>query len=141
MEYTLRQLQEKCREKRKPLYIAVIDLTKAFDLDSRDGLFKILAKIGCPPTLQSIIQSSHEDMKRTIVYDGSTSQTFDIRKGMKQGCVKLFWIFFTVTLKHAFKTATEGIYLRTGFDGKLFNVSRLKAKTQSMGGVSRISCL
>ena len=31
-----------------PLYVAFIDLTKAFDLVSRAGLLKILAKIGCP---------------------------------------------------------------------------------------------
>ena len=37
----LRQLQEKCREQRQPLFIAFIDLTKAFDLVSMDGLFKI----------------------------------------------------------------------------------------------------
>ena len=63
MIFSLRQLQEKCREQGKPLYVAFIDLTKAFDLVSRDGLFKILAKIGCPPTLLSIVKSFHDDMK------------------------------------------------------------------------------
>ena len=38
MIFSLRQLQEKCREQGKPLYVAFIDLTKAFDLVSRDGL-------------------------------------------------------------------------------------------------------
>ena len=55
MVFSVLQLQEKCREQKKPLFIAFIDLTKAFDLVSRDGLFKILAKIGCPPKLLSII--------------------------------------------------------------------------------------
>ena len=50
MIFSLRQLREKCREQGKTLYVAFMDLTKAFDLVSRDGLFKILAKIGCPPT-------------------------------------------------------------------------------------------
>ena len=40
MIVSLRQLQEKCREQHMPLYIAFIDLTKAFDLVSRDGLFR-----------------------------------------------------------------------------------------------------
>ena len=53
MIFSLRQLQEKCREQGKPLYVAFIDLTMAFDLVSKDGLFKILAKISCPPTLLS----------------------------------------------------------------------------------------
>ena len=133
MIFSRRQLQEKCREQRQPLFVAFIDLTKAFDLVSRDGLFKILPKIGCPPKLLSIIRSFHEDMKGTVVSDGSTSATFNIRSGVKQGCVlapTLFGIFFVVMLKHAFGPAAEGIYLRTRTDGKLFNLSRLRAKTK-----------
>ena len=49
MVFSVRQLQEKCREQRKPLYLAFIDLTKAFDLVSRDGPFALLQRIGCPP--------------------------------------------------------------------------------------------
>ena len=49
---------------------AFIDLTKASDLVSRGGLFRILAKSGCPPTLLGIIQSFHED---TDVLPGTTS--------------------------------------------------------------------
>ena len=45
MVFSLRQLQEKCREQQMPLYIAFIDLTKAFDLVSRDGLFQILQRL------------------------------------------------------------------------------------------------
>lgn len=133
MVFSLRQLQEKCREQRQPLYIAFIDLTKAFDLVSREGLFSILSKIGCPPKLLSIIRSFHDDMQGTVVFDGSSSEAFDIRSGVKQGCVlapTLFGIFFAVLLKHAFGLATEGIYLRTRSDGKLFNLSRLRAVTK-----------
>ena len=100
MIFSLRQLQEKesyiCREQGKPLDVAFIDLTKAFDLVSRDGLFKILAKIGCPPTLLSIVKSFHDNMKGTVLYNGATSDPFNILSGMKQGCVlapTLFGIF------------------------------------------------
>ena len=55
MIFTIRQLQEKCREQRKPLYIAFVDLTKAFDYVSRDGLFKMLRKIGCPPSCSALL--------------------------------------------------------------------------------------
>ena len=58
MVSSLHQLQEKCREQWMPLYIAFIDLTKAFDLVSRDGLFKALCKIGCPPRLHSLSPST-----------------------------------------------------------------------------------
>jgi hypothetical protein len=42
MLFSLGQLQEKCRKQHKPLFIAFIDLTKAFDLVNREGLFKTL---------------------------------------------------------------------------------------------------
>ena len=100
---------------------------------SRDGLFKILAKIGCPPTLLSIMKSFHDNMKRTIVYDGATSDPFNNFSGLKQGCIlahTLFGIFFATLLKHAVGKSTESIYLRTRSDGNLFKLSRLRAKAR-----------
>ena len=38
MILTDRQLQEKCQEQNVDLYITFVDLTKAFDTVSRDGL-------------------------------------------------------------------------------------------------------
>lgn len=133
MIFSLRQLQEKCREQRKPLYIAFIDLTKAFDLVSRSGLFILLEKIGCPPKLLNIIRSFHDDMKSTVQIDGATSDAFPILSGVKQGCVlapTLFGIFFSLLLDHAFKSAIDGVYLCTRSDGGLFNLARLRAKTK-----------
>ena len=83
MIFWLRQLQEKCREQGKPLYVAFIDQTKAFDLVSRDGFFKILAKIGCAPTTLSIMKFFYHDMKGKVMYDGATSNPFDILSDVK----------------------------------------------------------
>ena len=66
MIFSLCQLQEKCREQNQPLHLALIDLTKAFDLVSRDGLFKMLPLIGCPPKLLSIVRSFHDGMMSTV---------------------------------------------------------------------------
>ncbi|KAK4321913.1 hypothetical protein Pmani_007295 [Petrolisthes manimaculis] len=73
-------------------------------------------------------------MKGTVIFDGLASAEFNIRSGVKQGCISaptLFGIFFAVMLKNAFGPATEGIYLRTRTDGKLFNLSRLIPKTKT----------
>ena len=116
MIFSLRQLQEKCREQNMPLYVAFIDLTKAFDLIGRDGLFKVLQRIGCPPKLQNLIESFQSNLKGTVQFNGGSSEPFDIRSSVKQGCVlapTLFGIFFGLVLKHAFGSATEAIYLRT----------------------------
>lgn len=133
MIFAVRQIQEKCREQQLPLHMAFIDLTKAFDLVSRRGLFQLLERIGCPPQLLSIVTSFHEDMNGTVSYDGQTSESFGIRSGVKQGCVlapTLFGIFFSLLLSAAFKDSEEGIHLHTRSDGKLFNLARLKAKTK-----------
>ena len=140
MVFSLRQLQEKSREQNLPLYIAFIDLTKAFDLVSRDGLFKALEKIGCPPKLHSMIESFHSNMKGTVQFNGNLSEDFEIRSGVKQGCVlapTLFGIFFALVLRHAFGTSQEGVYLRTRSDGKLFNLARLRAKTKVLETIIR----
>ncbi|KAL8599288.1 hypothetical protein ACOMHN_008003 [Nucella lapillus] len=130
MIFSLRQLQEKCREQRRPLFI---DLTKAFDLVSRAGLFTLLQKIGCSPKLLRMITSFHEDMKGTVQYDGSSSSPFPIKIGLKQGCVlasTLFGILFSLLLRYAFRQSEEGIYLHTRSDSSLFNLAPLHAKTK-----------
>ena len=133
MIFSLSQLQEKYREQTLSLYIAFIDLTKAFDLVSRSGLFRLLQRIGCPPKLLKIITSFHEEMQDTAQFDGSSSEPFPIKSGVKQGCVlapTLLGILFSLLLGYAFKGNEEGAYIHTRSDGSLFNLSRLRAKTK-----------
>ena len=116
-----------------PLYVAFIDLTKAFDLVSRKGRFRLLENIGCPPKLRIMVVSFHENMNGTFVYDGSTSEPFPVCSDAKQGCVlvpTLFGIFFSLLLSYAFASSSDGIYLHTRSDGKLFNLARMRAKTK-----------
>jgi hypothetical protein len=116
-----------------PLYIAFIDLTKAFDLVSRRGLFKLLKKVGCPSRLLAVITSFHQNTQCTVCFNGATSEAFPVSSGVKQGCVlapTLFAIFFSVLLQYAFKDCSEGVYIHTRANGKLFNIKRLRAKTK-----------
>ena len=131
MVFSVRQLQEKCREQQMPLYIAFVDLTKAFDLVSRSGLLVLLQKVGFPPKLFSIIRSFHSGTNATVQFHGSSSEPFIILSGVKQGCVlapTLFGMFFSLLLKYAFGSSTEGVYLHTRSDGGLFKPARLKSK-------------
>ena len=43
----------------------------------------------------------------------------------------LFGIFFSLLLKHAFKSSTDGIYLHFRSDGHLFDIARLRAKSKT----------
>ncbi|XP_063382206.1 uncharacterized protein LOC134668695 [Cydia fagiglandana] len=69
-------------------------------------------------------------MKGTVVYDGKASQQFEMRRGVRQGCVlapTLFGIFFSLLLKAAFSNNQQGVHLHTRDDGKLYNISLLKS--------------
>ena len=133
MIFSMRQLKEKCREQRMPLYIAFIDLTKAFDLVSRRGLFQLLNKIDCLLQLLSITASFHDDMQGTVSYDSASSEPFKILSEVKQDCVlapTLFGIFFSMLLNFAFCHSDKGVHLHTRSEGKLFNLAHLKTKTK-----------
>lgn len=103
--FSLRQLQEKCKEQNRPLYITFIELTKAFDTVSRKALFRILKKIGCPLKQMQSIESFHTILKSIIQYNESFSQPFNIRRGVKECCALAPThcnVYFTVMLKYAF---------------------------------------
>ena len=133
MVFSVRQLQEKCREKRIPLHIAFIDLTKAFDSVNREGLYIVLGKLGCPQKLLNLIRSLHTGVMATVAYENEESKAFASNNGVKQGCVLapvLFNIYFSYVIRHAFQGNDEGIYLKTRHDNRLFNISRFRSKTK-----------
>lgn len=83
--------------------------------------------------LLSIIRPFQEEMKGTVFFDGLSSDSLDIRSRVKQGCIlatTLFGSIFTVLVKHASGSVTEGIYLRTRSDGKISNLARLNTKSK-----------
>ncbi|KAL8568560.1 hypothetical protein ACOMHN_058497 [Nucella lapillus] len=85
------------------------------------------------PKLLRLISSFHEDMKDTVRYDGSSSDPFPIKSGVKQGCVlapTLFGILFSLLLRYAFSQSKEGFCLHTRSDSSLFSLARPRAKTK-----------
>ena len=133
MIFAARQLQEKCIEQHRDLYTTFVDLTKAFDTVSREGLWKIMGKFGCPPKFITIVRQFHDGMTAKVLDNGEPSNAFPVTNGVKQGCVlapTLFSMTFSAMLSDAFKDCEPGINIRYRSDGKLFNLRRLKAITK-----------
>ena len=133
MIFCARQLQEKAREQNVPLYAIFFDLQKAFDTVNRAALWIMLAKLGCPDSFISVVRQLHDGMLGHVIISGTLSDPFEIKTGVKQGCVLaplLFIIFYSFVIRESITSCTDGVYIRFRTDGKLFNLSRLRAKSK-----------
>ena len=83
MIFTARQQQEKCQEQNVDLhvYMTFVGITKAFDTVSRDGLWKIMTKFGCPPRYIAMVRQFHDGMQARVQNDGEYSEPFPVTNG------------------------------------------------------------
>ena len=120
-------------EQHHDLYTTFVDLTKAFDIVSRDRLWKIMGKFGCPSTFIAVVCQCHDGRMAQVLDDGEPSEAFPVTNGVKQGCVlapTLFSLMFSAILTDAFRESKPGINIKFRTDGKLFNPMRLQAATK-----------
>ena len=114
-----------------------VNLTIAFDTVSREGLWKSMAKFGCPAKVIAMVRQFHDGMLARVQNDSEFSGLFPVTIGVKQGCVlalTLFSMMFSAMLTDAFKDCDNGIP-RYRFDGKLFNLRGLQAKSKAQTDV------
>ena len=136
MIFVVRQLQEKCCEQHQDLYMAFVDLTKAFGTVNWD----LLWKFGCPPTFVAILLQFHTGMCAQVVMAGSQLSSFPVEVGVKQGCVlapiifNLFLVAITL-VSHRDLQSSDCIEIEYCLDGGLFNLRRLQAKTKTSSAV------
>ena len=64
------------------LYIAFIDLSKAFDSVNRELLWKYLCKFGVPPKFLSILQQLHDGMQARVLTGELQSEFFKVNVGV-----------------------------------------------------------
>ena len=76
MVFAPRQLQEKSMEQHQDLYMTSVDLTKAFDIVSREGLWKTMSKFGCSARFMKIVRQFHDGMMARVLDDGNASEPF-----------------------------------------------------------------
>ena len=134
MIFCLRQLQEKCTEQDRPLYMVFVDFSKAFDAVGRTGLWQLLRKYGCPEKFTTMIEAPHTGMMANVSVGGEVSEPFSVTNGVKQGCVlapTLFSVFLSPMLDEAFRDMGGGIYIQSRQSADLFNVAHFKAKTKT----------
>ena len=92
-----------------------------------------MAKFGCPAEFIAKVRLFHDGMLARVQNDGEFSFPFPVTNGVKQDCVlasRLFSMMFSAMLTDAFQDGDKGIPITYRFDGKLFNLRKLQAKSK-----------
>ena len=78
MLFCLRQLQEKCIEQDRPLFMVFVDFSKAFDTVGRTRLWQMLRKYGCPEKFTTMIVALRTGMMANVIVGGEVSESSDV---------------------------------------------------------------
>ena len=81
------QIFETAREFQKNIYTCFIDYAKAFDCMDHNKLWKILKEMGMPDHLTCLLRNLCAGREATVRTGHGTTDWFQIRKGIHQGCI------------------------------------------------------
>ena len=135
MMFVARQMQEKCREQNRDLYLAFVDLAKAFDTVNRNLLWQILKRYGCPEKFIAVLRQFYDDTESRVAVGGDESSSFPVTMGVKQGCViapVLFNLYVMGVTSVLQQTINDALVpkLRFRYDRSVFDLKKLKARTR-----------
>ena len=100
------QLQEKHLAANKPLYMAFVDLEKAFDRVPRDVIWWAMRKLGIDEWLVRLVQSMYKDVRSRVRVGDGYSEEFGVGVGVHQVSVlsPLLFIIVLEALSREFRT-------------------------------------
>ena len=79
--------QKSKRVPEKNIYFCFIDYANAFDSVYHNKLWKILKGIGILDHLSCLLRNLYADQEATVRIEHATTDWFQIRKGVCQGCI------------------------------------------------------
>ena len=80
-------IMEKAREFQKNIYFCFIDYAKAFDCVDHNKLWKILQEMGISDHVTCLLRNLYAGQEATVRTGHGTTDWFQIRQGIRQGCV------------------------------------------------------
>ena len=91
--FVVRQIGEKYAAKGKDVYFAFLDLEKAYDRVDREAMWKVLRIYGVGGRLLRAVESMYAGSKACVRVGSEMSEWFQVRVGLRQGCVMSPWLF------------------------------------------------
>jgi len=106
--FIIRQVQEKFLAKNKELWIAFVDLEKAFDRVPREVLWWALRRLGVEEWIVIAIKALYEDATTSVKSTQGESKEFGVKVGVHQGSV-LSPLLFSIVLEALSMVFKEGL--------------------------------
>ena len=94
----------KKQEFQKNIYFCCIDYIKAFDCVDHNQLWKTLQEMGIPDHLICLLRHPYAGQEATVKTGHGTTNWFQIRKGVCQGCILsacLFNLYAEYTMRNS----------------------------------------
>ena len=104
---TLRIIIEQSLEWNASLYVTFVDFEKAFDSLDRKSLWKLMRHYGIPEKFVTIIKNTYHGTSCGVLHDGSLSDKFEVKTGVRQGCL-LSPFLFLLGVDWIMRESTEG---------------------------------
>ncbi|WP_347046853.1 RNA-directed DNA polymerase, partial [Escherichia coli] len=104
--FLVRQLQEKYLAQNRPLFLAFVDLEKAFDRVPRKVIWWSLRKLGVDEWLVRAVQAMYKNAVSRLRVNNEFSDEFSVKVGVHQGSVlsPLLFIIVLQAITEEFKT-------------------------------------
>ena len=81
-------------------------LFKAFNCVQHQQIWSILKEMGFPEHVVQLINMLYVDQQATVRIDGETSDWFDIKQGVRQGCILSSYLF-NLYIEHIIRNARD----------------------------------
>ena len=121
--FVLQQLMARSWSHAAPLYLAFIDLRKAFDSVPRDALWRVLRAYGAPPLLVELLMDLHTGTQAAVRLGALKGEPFSVSCGVRQMCViapLLFNVFIDFVVRQALARMPSdcGVYAAFRSEGR-----------------------
>ena len=107
--FTLRQVIQKKWEYGLPVYVAFVDLEKAYDSVWREGMWRVAEHYGVSKRVLDILKSWYCGVCSCVRLENECSDYFQTRTGLRQGCV-MSPTFFNIYMDRMMSKVVEGQY-------------------------------
>ena len=106
--FIVHQLQEKYLARNIELWMAFVDLEKAFDRVPREVVWWALKYLGVDEWIVSVIKAMYEDASTKVRMNGREHRAFNVKVGVHQGSV-LSPLLFIIVLEALSREFREGL--------------------------------